>query len=138
MRRIIIGKQATPEHYLNPAGEIDQKLPRFVSVKKLKEIFSIDTKTAKNIRGIVKNTIDPEKFESVKRWIARCFGKPKNIELRLKALNECICAHGVEHFEAGNFYYINTGDIYNATIIYFPEDKFVISTVGDVREKLGI
>lgn len=62
--------------------------------------------------------------------------------LKLEALNEVLDAFGIEYVEAGQgrrspaFEYLNFGDTYDTTIVYFP-DRHVwrVTSWGDIVER---
>lgn len=62
--------------------------------------------------------------------------------LKLEALNDVLGTHGVEYIPAGRgsrspaMEYLNTGDLYNTTIVYFPERQiWLVTCVGDLIER---
>lgn len=61
--------------------------------------------------------------------------------LKLEALNEVLDLHGVEYVPAGRdakspaFEYLNTGDSYARTIVYFPDRQtWRVTSWGDIVE----
>ena len=57
-------------------------------------------------------------------------------ELKMQLFNILLDLHGVESFETKQGYcdYINTGDTYNATIVYFM-GRYIVSSWGNIAEK---
>jgi len=96
----------------------------------------------KEIRMLLEQKTNTTDYESVRHWITQCWSKPKYPERLMLALNEIIEGHGVEAIwgpesdtwpEAA---YVNTGDCYNATLMYDYRDKRVrVTTVGDFVER---
>lgn len=137
---------------------------RFMSTKRLMEVFGCDWDTATHIRHIVKNTLvltrdfsGPycDTFESVQRWVRQCYNEPSLVERQMCALNEVLDGHGVEALRVGNgeemqgdpyipnrhfwqdvrFEYVNMGDTYTPTIGYdVAKERFVVSSWGDWYE----
>lgn len=71
-------------------------------------------------------------FNDTRQWIKDCYNAPTDSELRLSMLNEILECFGVEHVEENGSHasYINSGDIYNATILY-SLGEFELTTLGD-------
>lgn len=137
---------------------------RFMSTKRLIEVFGCDWDTATHIRHIVKNTLvltrdfsGPycDTFESVQKWVRQCYNEPSLEERQMCALNEVLDGYGVEGLRAGederyrgndmwvddHFWqgvrleYVNMGDTYTPTIGYdIAKDRFVVTSWGDWYE----
>lgn len=79
---------------------------------------------------------DDEAFEKAKE-ILDAGGRPDHV---MSKLNKLLDFHGVEAFPSQkfphpDFLYLNSGDTYNATLIYsYDEDKYFVSTFGDIVE----
>lgn len=120
-------------------------MQNFASVKTLMKVFSIDSKTARNIRGVVKGTIDPESFPKTAEWSFHCYHKPWDSSLKMSAINELLDMFGVEGIGGGDdwhngyapaYSYCNTGDSYAATILYeYRTGRFFIGSWGDIVER---
>jgi len=97
-----------------------------MNIKELAEYLNITEKQAKDIKGIIKGTLDPLGFESVSTWVNQCYNMPSKLELKLCAINEVLEGFGVEYIEHINdtftevygLDYINLGDTYIPTVIY--------------------
>jgi hypothetical protein len=73
--------------------------------------------------------------EEVKRELNELFGGRGNAFKKLRRADELLEGHGVESL-GERYSYINFGDTYDPTIIYDgEEDKFFISTWGDVEQQ---
>lgn len=61
--------------------------------------------------------------------------------LRLTAINEIIGGSGIEYIGEGSnknspsFDYINTGDMYNPTIVRFSDGRYRVKCVADIIER---
>lgn len=80
---------------------------------------------------------DPdEAFEKAKAILEEG-GNPNDV---MDALNELLDMHGVEAFPSQklsgpDFLYLNSGDTYNATLVYsYDDNKYFVSTFGDIVE----
>jgi hypothetical protein len=96
----------------------------------------------KEIRMLLEKKTRTTSYEDVHSWIEQCWHRPKYSERLMLALNEIIEGHGVEVIwgpdsetwpEAA---YVNTGDYYNATLMYDCRDHRVrVTTVADFVER---
>ena len=102
-----------------------------------------DEETAAQLHGVLIGMIDPETFDPVERWIRQCFNRPNDTELQLAACDAILGTHGTEPIRVegawvDNYHfdivatYCNTGDSYEATILYDTErDEFYVTSYGD-------
>ena len=115
------------------------------STIELMKTFQINLMQAKLVIKVIFGQTKLEAFRSVEKWIAQCFNKPSELEMKMEALNELIDGFGVEavnHESNWDRYwgnaialYVNTGDTYSPTILYSIEDKqFELTTWGDFYE----
>ena len=104
------------------------------SIKTLSQVFS-DPKQAKKILQMTR----AELLETVgKARAEECYNPPKTYDLRLSALNNLECLHGVEAVESNNGEYadyLNSGDIYNPTLIYW-KGTYRVQSMGDFVETM--
>jgi hypothetical protein len=118
----------------------------FHPVKKIMAELNVDRETAKRIRGVVKDQIDPEDeslFPKTSKWIRSCYNRPSKTALKLSALNELIGGFGVEGIGRNDnppytppYEYINTGDTYAATIIRDNlRNRYFVSDWGTIVER---
>lgn len=73
------------------------------------------------------------------RRIAECYNPPKTWDIRLTALNDAAGLHGVESVEhvSGDFAsYLNTGETYAETVIYW-RGRYRVQSLGDFVETVG-
>jgi hypothetical protein len=100
----------------------------------------------KELRGLMKGTVDAEQYSSVMDWVRQCLHEPPLIEKVLEAVNEVMEGFGTESIRGSGwdrywtdtaFVYINLGDTYTRTICYRPEmDRFYLCSWGDMVESL--
>ena len=70
--------------------------------------------------------------------IRECYHPPKKYDVRLHVLNSIAETYGVEAIETTNgeyANYLNTGDMYAPTIIYW-RGRYLVASVGDFIESL--
>lgn len=108
--------------------------------------LSIDRPTAKKVYGLINGTLSPNEAVPDKEYERESY-RGSNRENRLDAIDILIGSHGVEAIEAYNIpnnaywfntcaIYCNTGDTYNATILYCTQkDRFYLTTFGDYVER---
>lgn len=106
----------------------------YPSVKKLCEITDIET--AKQIRGILDGSIDPETVPQTADWVRQCFNRPSDTELALHAADVLLGNFGVEAFETKQGYceYSNTGDSYAWTLCHW-RGRFHVCSWADIAER---
>lgn len=69
--------------------------------------------------------------------ISECYHHPKWYDVRMTILNSVCGTYGVEGFQdsKGNWLtYLNNGDTYTPTILYW-KGKYIVSTWGDIVEQ---
>jgi len=107
----------------------------------LTQLRGIDYQRQTAIKKIILGLNDPEKYEAVREWRDRLHSEPFNYELKLRAVDSIMDAHGVEVLiadETGKAIasYVNTGDTYSATVLYdHEEEEFLITSWGDFYEE---
>ena len=97
------------------------------------------------INYILNGTLDPETFNSVKRWVSNCFNKPDSDALKLAAINEALGGYGIESVRTSKWKnghwcdilctYVNLGDSYIPTVIHHRKHGFMVASIGDIIEK---
>lgn len=69
-----------------------------------------------------------------------CFSAPRTFRIRMHALDAAARTHGVEYIKRTGAdewaEYLNTGDIYAPTIIYW-RGNYRVQSIGDFVETLG-
>lgn len=104
------------------------------SVKTLSRIFDNPTEAKRIFKMTRGELIDGP---SATRF-AECYHAPKTYDLRMHALNECGEFHGYESIEstAGEYAeYLNAGDTYAETIIYW-RGTYRAQSIGDFVETM--
>ena len=124
-------------------------MPRFPSVSRIEKLLEIPREKAREVRGIIDGSIDPEGYSSVEKWVGQCLNRPRGIEMRMEALNEVLDGCGVEAIQPEGIHvddywfncvavYVNNGDTYKPTVLYGTErEKFEITSWGDWVERRG-
>ena len=106
------------------------------SIKTLSQVFT-DAKQAKKILQMTRAEL--LELPAVQWRMKNCLNPPANYDLRLTALNSIDSAvFGVESIksEKGEYAsYINTGDVYNTTIIYWHQN-YRVQSLGDFIETM--
>jgi hypothetical protein len=129
-------------HFINLlTGNIMKK--KTPSIKTLSSVFT-DAVQAKKILQMTRNELLQTPAGSARN--AECYNPPKTYDLRLTVLNAIeLGLHGVEWFENDKgvydgALYLNAGDIYAPTLIYW-NSSYRVQSVGDfieTMEKQGV
>lgn len=118
-------------------------MSRFPSVRTLEELFKDNAKEARKIidtrafnsKGTLSNRL--WKFQSVQNRVNECWRMPSWLDLKMTALNELGEFAGTESMEHvnGEEYaeYLNAGDTYAATLIYWRR-RWRVQCIGDFVE----
>lgn len=105
------------------------------SIKTLRRIFGDNAPTAKRyLTCNIKDITTP----AVERLRGACFHPPMPYVVRLEALNELGEFYGVEAAEAVNgsyAEYLNTGETYVETLIYW-DGRYRVQSLGDFIETM--
>lgn len=109
-------------------------------IKRIKDRLDVFPKTAVRIAGLIDGSIDPMEYESAADHYRRCFYDPGREILALYAINQILDANGIEGVEdqetgQEGVSYVNMGDPYVATVLYFSGRKnpWMICGWGDAR-----
>ena len=109
------------------------KLP---SIKTLSAVFT-DAKQARKILEM--SRYDLAELPAGKARIDSCYNPPKTYDVRMHCLNALESGlHGVEGIESSDGLYadyLNTGDVYAPTLIYW-SGRYRVQSVGDFVEAL--
>ena len=109
----------------------DRKMKRLPSIKTLSRVFA-DPEQARKI--LVMTMAELSELPAGRARIAECYHAPKTYDVRLTCLNAIDSGlHGVEALEsvAGEYIdYLNTGDTYKPTIIYW-RGAYRVQSLGD-------
>jgi hypothetical protein len=117
-------------------------MKRCASVHTLTEIANVNSDTARKVRAAWRTlTRDQliDQFPRVREYVSSCFNPPGTRLLRRMAIDSLIETHGVEylgtHRRSGDHvYYCNSGDTYDATIV-FSGDCLRVACYGDLIER---
>lgn len=106
------------------------------SIKTLSAVFT-DVKQAKKILQMTRNEL--LQTEAGKARDLECYNPPKTYDLRMTVLNAIEQGlHGVESVESNNGEYadyLNSGDSYKATLIYW-KGTYRVQSLGDFIETM--
>ena len=107
---------------------------RMPSVKTLSVVFKDNAKQARKVLGMSFVELS-ETLHGAAR-IAECYNLPSTSDIRMHVLDALAGTHGVESFDThkGMCMYLNTGDTYTATLVFF-QGKYSVATWGDIAEK---
>lgn len=111
------------------------------SIKTLSRVFT-DAKLARKILEMTRAELS--ELLAGKARIDECYHPPKTYDVRLACLNAIEPGmHSVEAIESENGEYadyLNTGDSYTDTLIYW-QGRYIVQSVGDfieVKERQGV
>lgn len=114
-----------------------------LTAETLSETFpSLSPRDVGRILAIANGTGDPETVESCEKWVAQCYNRPSEAELKMSALDGILEGFGVECIRDGDSSdddviaeYVNMGDTYEATILFdYLAGEFVITSWGGFVE----
>ena len=102
----------------------------------------LDEQQVKLVRGLIDCSLDPlEVSFETRRWVDSCYHTPSEVELIMHAIDSVMNTHGVEAiYNAGDLHptavYCNTGETYDATVLYcYKIRRFLVTSWGDYYEK---
>ena len=116
-------------------------IPRIAQTLELEKVKAIEA------RMIMDGRLDPESYSSVASWVSRCLNRPRDIELKMEALNQVLGGFGVEAIQPDGAYvdsfwrdtvalYVNNGDTYKPTVLYNTcKANFRLTSWGDYVER---
>lgn len=108
---------------------------RLPSVKTLREVFRENAPEARRILEMSRDELAT--LPAGEARIRECYKPPKTWDVRLHCLNALAGTYGVEGFQtrAGEYVeYLNTGDTYAPTVIYW-RGRYTVGSWGDIAEK---
>lgn len=123
----------------------------YPSVARIMATFKVDKTQAKLAREIMDGTFFPmsnnyQKMESLCfyqtcKWIKSCYHNPSMHEIKMNLLDELLKSYGIEfinlepenYFHPNGIEYLNMGDTYTDTLIYF-NGRYSIGCWGDYLE----
>ena len=93
------------------------------TVKRMMCDLSLDRDTAKEVRGLMDGSIDPEvnpdRYPATMAWVRSCYHRPPQELIALNAIDEIVpWSCGVEGWlgRRGGVSYLNGGDSYSLTL----------------------
>jgi hypothetical protein len=104
------------------------------SIKTLSRVFT-DPKRAREILDMGRAEL--ESLPAGFRRVSECYHSPKTYDIRMECLNEIEPRlYGLECFDTrkGPCFYLNAGDTYTPTLIYF-QGRYSVTCWGDIAEK---
>lgn len=104
------------------------------SIKTLARVFA-DPRLARKILEMSRSEL--EQLPAGAARVRECYHPPKTYDIRLECLNAIDPGlHGVESFDTkqGPCYYLNAGDTYTDTLIYF-QGRYKVACWGDIAER---
>ena len=117
----------------------------YPSVHTITKRLGVSKEKAKEIRGLMEGTENPNAYESVKKLMQYCYYKPLRVEMVMEAINEILGGYGVEQITDsqwdnywcdGGLLYVNLGGTYTETICYDTrKNKWIVSSWGNIIER---
>lgn len=117
---------------------------RLPSVKTLCSAFpGLTAADAKLLRAILRGDLSPchypDRFPRTIAWLRSCYNPPSRAEISMAAADEILDCHGVEAlFSDGAVWpwleFVNTGDLYNATLCRY-DGRYIVASPGDILER---
>lgn len=107
------------------------------SIKTLSLVFGDKAKEARKILEMTREQLC--ELPAGDARVRECFNPPKTYDIRLHCLDALGESYGVEGFQVKNSTwcdYLNTGDTYSTTLVYF-NGRYRVTTWGDIAEKHG-
>ena len=107
----------------------------YPSVHTITKRLGVSKEKAKEIRGLMEGTENPNAYESVKKLMQYCYYKPLRVEMVMEAINEILGGYWVDWCDGG-LLYVNLGDTYTETICYDTrKNKWIVSSWGNIIER---
>jgi len=108
----------------------------FPSVRTLRAVFGGNAKQARAILESPRAYL--EALPAGAARVAECYNSPSTLDLRLACLNAIGGTFGVEVFDtrAGTCWYLNAGDTYTPTLLFF-RGRYRVACWGDIAERYG-
>lgn len=120
-------------------------MKRCASLLALQEIGNVTQDIAEKVRSAWRTLTREqliEQYPCARERVRECFHPPGTRELRRVAINSLIETHGIEYLGTARsngepVYYCNSGDTYDATVI-FCGDSLRVACWGDMVERKTI
>lgn len=117
-----------------------------LTIKSLQQSLGIGRTQAETVFKLTQRKVSPFSVAETAAWADKCYSAPRQFdpETIMHAINATIGAYGTEAiFDADGSVqpvaeYCNTGDTYNATILYdYVAGRYRLTTMGDFVERYG-
>lgn len=107
---------------------------RYPSIKTLSAVFGDKAKQAREILEMTRGQLVAGPAAARRK---ECYHSPSTMDLRMHALNALGETYGLEHAEGnhGVVSFLNSGDTYNPTIIYW-HGTYRVQSFGDFVETM--
>jgi len=110
---------------------------RLPSVRTLREVFGENARQARKVLEMSRSELValPAGAERVRE----CYNPPDTHDVRMTCLNALADTHGVELFDTrrGVCEYLNAGDTYAVTLVYF-RGRYMVTSWGDIAERWAV
>lgn len=120
-----------------PTGESTMSTARKTPKPSIKTLEQAFPDNAREARAVLKmGRAQLEKHPAGAARVRECYHTPQNWDVRLHVLNDVGNFHGLESIEDNKgerVYYLNAGDMYAKTIIYW-RCRYRVQTLGDFIE----
>ncbi len=111
-------------------------MKRRPSVKALRAVFGDKASEARKVLLMTRDELEATDAGSAR--VRECYNAPATYDVRMTVLNSIAGLYGVEgaETESGEWAtYLNTGDTYNPTVIYW-RGRYRVQSLGDLVETL--
>lgn len=108
---------------------------RLPSIKTLRAVFGERAPDARRILEMTRAEL--ERTDAGAARVRECYNPPATYDLRLTVLDALGATHGVEGFQVRNgdwVTYLNTGDTYTPTLVFFRR-RYRVACWGDIVER---
>ena len=107
---------------------------RFPSVRALQEVFGENARQARKVLEMSRSELVA--LPAGAKRVRECYNPPDTHDVRMACLNALADTHGVEAFDTrkGVCEYLNAGDTYAVTLVYF-QGRYRVTTCGDIVER---
>lgn len=105
------------------------------SVKTLRDVFGDNARAARRVLEMTRADLEATPAGAAR--IAECWHPPATCDVRMTVLDTLAGTHGVEVFNTrrhGPCYYLNAGDTYTVTLVYF-RNRYRVACWGDIAER---
>jgi hypothetical protein len=115
------------------------------TIASLTELAHGDRALALKIRHVIRYGLPPDEDlpASVQSWLRACYHRPRNHEIKMATFDAWLNLYGVEAiFRRPNdawpaYEYLNTGDLYDATLVRSQSGRYRVTDIGSILESRG-